>query len=107
VRNSLDWYKSSRHNYPVRRLSCLIPFWRHNTHTHPRAYQYDIHIIAFTRLFRIVNQFKEVFLQSNVPSGLNRWIDWRAVTLDYDRMLLDYRHEWAERFERDSDHTGE
>jgi len=40
-----------------------------------------------------------------VPNGLNRSIDFRAVTLEHDRMLSEYRQEWAERFERDSDHT--
>ncbi len=48
-----------------------------------------------------------MFQNPNVPNGLNRWLDWRVVTLDYDRILLNYRQEWAERFERDSDHTGE
>jgi hypothetical protein len=62
--------------------------------------------VAFTRLFRIVNQFQEMFPGPNIPDGLNRWIDWHAVTLEYDRMLLNYRQEWAGRFERDSDHTG-
>ena len=41
-----------------------------------------------------------------MPNGLNRAIDFRAVTLEHDRLLTNYRQEWAERFERDSDHTG-
>jgi hypothetical protein len=37
---------------------------------------------------------------------LNRSIDFRAVTLEHDQLLTNYRQEWAERFERDSDHSG-
>jgi hypothetical protein len=69
--------------------------------------QYDVHIIAYTSLFRIVNKFHQaVFSDPNVPNGLNRSIDFRAVTLEHDRLLSNYRQEWAERFERDSDHSG-
>jgi len=57
-------------------------------------------------LFRIVNKFhQEVFSDSNVPIGVNRPIDFRAVTLEHDRLLSNYRQEWAERFGRDSDHS--
>jgi hypothetical protein len=71
------------------------------------AYQYDVHIIAYTSLFRIVNKFhQEVFSDPNAPNGLNRSIDFRAVTLEHDQLLTNYRQEWAERFEQDSDHTG-
>jgi len=62
--------------------------------------------VAFTSLFRIVNQFQEMFPDTNVRDGLNRWTDCHAVTLKYDRMLSNCRQEWAERFEQDSDHTG-
>jgi hypothetical protein len=83
VRKSHEWYKSSNFNHP-----------------------YDVHIIAYTSLFRIINKFhQEVFSDPNVPNGLNRSIDFRAVTLEHDQMLTDYRQEWAGRFERDSDHT--
>jgi hypothetical protein len=41
-----------------------------------------------------------------MPNGLNRSIDFCAVMLEHDRLLMSYRQEWAERFERDSDHTG-
>ncbi|KAH9995295.1 fungal-specific transcription factor domain-containing protein [Russula vinacea] len=83
VRNSTEWYKSSPFNN-----------------------SYDVHIIAYTSLFRIVNKFhQEVFSDPNVPNGLNCSIDFRAVTLVHDRMLADYRQEWADRFEQDSDHT--
>ncbi|KAI9450688.1 hypothetical protein F5148DRAFT_1241982 [Russula earlei] len=39
-------------------------------------YQYDVHIIAYTSLFRIVNKFhQEVFLDPTIPNSLNRSID--------------------------------
>jgi hypothetical protein len=58
-------------------------------------------------LFRIVNKFhQEVFSDPDVPNGLNRSIDFRAVTLEHDRLLTTYRQEWAERFKQDSDHSG-
>jgi hypothetical protein len=64
-------------------------------------------MIAYSSLFRIINKFhQEVFSDPKVPNGLNRSIDFRAVTLEYDRQLTDYREEWVGRFERDSDHTG-
>jgi hypothetical protein len=47
-----------------------------------------------------------VFSDPNVPNGLNRSIDFRAVTLEHDQLLTNYRQEWAERFEQDSDHSG-
>ena len=71
------------------------------------AHQYDVHIIAYTSLFRIVNNFhQEVFSDPNVPNRLNRMIDFRAVTLEHDQQLTNYRQEWAERFERNSNHNG-
>jgi hypothetical protein len=71
------------------------------------VHQYDVHIIAYTSLFRIVNNFhQEVFSDPNVPNGLNRSIDFRAVTLEHDQQLTNYRQEWAERFERDSNPNG-
>jgi len=70
------------------------------------AHQYGVHIIAYTALFRILNKFyQEVFSDPSVPNGLNRSIEIRAVTLEHDRLLTSYCQEWAERFERDSDHT--
>lgn len=41
-----------------------------------------------------------------MPNGLNRSIDFRAVTLEHDQQLTNYRQEWAERFERDSNPNG-
>jgi len=85
IRKSHQWYKSSQYNHP-----------------------YDVHIIAYTTLFRIVNKFhQDVFSDPNVPNGLNCSIDFRAVTLEHDRLLTDWRQEWAERFEQDSDHSDE
>ncbi|KAH9162835.1 fungal-specific transcription factor domain-containing protein [Lactarius sanguifluus] len=81
MRRSLEWYKASNHNHP-----------------------YDVHIIAYSSLFRIINQFhQKVFSDLNVPNGLNRSIDFREVTLEYDQLLHNCREEWAERFARDSD----
>ncbi|KAH9030570.1 fungal-specific transcription factor domain-containing protein [Lactarius deliciosus] len=81
MRHSLEWYKASNHNHP-----------------------YDVHIIAYSSLFRIINQFhQKVFSDLEVPNGLNRSIDFREVTLEYDQLLHDCREEWAERFARDSD----
>ncbi|KAI9447292.1 hypothetical protein F5148DRAFT_1371274 [Russula earlei] len=83
VRKSLEWYKSSPNNHPC-----------------------DVHIIAYTSLFRIVNKFhQDVFSDPTVPNSLNRSIDFREVTLEHDRLLTNCRQEWAERFERDSDHS--
>jgi hypothetical protein len=83
MRHSLEWYKSSNYNQ-----------------------KYDVHIIAYSSLFRIINQFHQrVFSDPNVPNGLNRSIDFRAVTLEYDQLLKDCREEWSERFARDSDHN--
>ncbi|KAI9429945.1 hypothetical protein F5148DRAFT_1372352 [Russula earlei] len=71
VRKSLEWYKSS-----------------------PNNHSYDMHIITYTLLFRVVNKFhQEVFS------------DPTAVTLEHDRLLTNCRQEWAKRFERDSDHS--
>ncbi|KAH9024620.1 fungal-specific transcription factor domain-containing protein [Lactarius pseudohatsudake] len=81
MRHSLEWYKASNHNHP-----------------------YDVHIIAYSSLFRIINQFhQKVFSDLDVPNGLNRSIDFREVTLEYDQLLHNCREEWAERFARDSD----
>ncbi|KAI0251644.1 fungal-specific transcription factor domain-containing protein [Lactifluus subvellereus] len=83
MRNSLQWYQSSQYNHP-----------------------YDVHIIAYSSLFRIINGFhQEVFSDPNVPNGLNRAIDFRAVTLRYDQLLTNCREEWVVRFDRDSDHN--
>lgn len=48
---------------------------------------------------------QDVFSDSNTLNGLNRSIDFGPVTLEYDRLLTNYCQEWAERFERDSDHA--
>ncbi|KAH8976971.1 fungal-specific transcription factor domain-containing protein [Lactarius hatsudake] len=81
MHHPLEWYKASNHNHP-----------------------YDVHIIAYSSLFRIINQFhQKVFSDLDVPNGLNRSIDFRAVILEYDQLLHNCREEWAERFARDSD----
>lgn len=104
MRKSHEWYKSSIYNHPV---GYLVIGWVLSVTDPPMCTQYDIHIIAYTSLFRIVNNFhQEVFSDPNVPNGLNRSIDFRAVTLEHDQQLTNYRQEWAERFERDSDRNG-
>ncbi|KAI9454325.1 hypothetical protein F5148DRAFT_430858 [Russula earlei] len=86
VRKSLELYKSSPNNHP--------------------AYQYDVLIIAYTSLFRIVNKFhQKVFSGPTVPNSLNHSIDFRAVTLEHDWLLTNCFQEWSEPFERDSDHS--
>jgi len=100
VRNSHGWYKSSRYNHPVCHFISII-------------YPTDLlwltsmtYTLSLTTLFRIVNKFyQEVFPDPSMPNGLNRSIDFRAVTLEHDLLLTSYCQEWAERFERDSDHT--
>jgi len=83
MRNSLEWYKSSEFNHP-----------------------YDVHIIAYSSLFRLINEFHQrVFSDPSVPNGLNRRIDFRAVTLEYDDLLKSCREDWADRFARESDHN--
>ncbi|KAI9508549.1 hypothetical protein F5148DRAFT_1148956 [Russula earlei] len=83
VCKSLEWYKSFPNNHP-----------------------YDVHIIAYTLLFRIVNKFhQEVFSDPTVPNSLNRLIDFWAVMLEHDWLLTNCHQEWAEHFERDLDHS--
>ncbi|KAF8264089.1 fungal-specific transcription factor domain-containing protein [Lactarius quietus] len=84
MRHSLEWYKRSQFNHP-----------------------YDVHIIAYSSLFRLINEFhQKVFSDPSVPNGLNRTIDFRAVTLEYDDLLKRCREDWSDRFARESDHNG-
>jgi len=48
---------------------------------------------------------QDVFSDPHTLNGLNLSIDFGPVTLEYDQLLTNYCQEWAERFERDSDHT--
>jgi hypothetical protein len=69
--------------------------------------QYDVHIIAYTSLFQILNKFHQaVFSDPIMPNGLNQSIDFRAVTLEHNRLLSNYGQEWVEHFKWDSDHSG-
>lgn len=70
--------------------------------------QYDIHLCAYQALLRIVGSFHdEIFSDPNSPSGLNKEIDFRAVTAKHDENLTQYHHEWSRRFAEDSDPNGE
>ncbi|KIY68921.1 hypothetical protein CYLTODRAFT_373583 [Cylindrobasidium torrendii FP15055 ss-10] len=70
IRNSVDWYKRSKNNI-----------------------EYDVHMCAYTVLLRIVARFHEDILQAN-----GRRIDFRALTLPYDKELDDFYHDWDARF---------
>jgi hypothetical protein len=81
MRNSADWYKKSTYNH-----------------------QYDVHLCAYSSMLRIVAAFHdELFSDPDTPSGLNKNIDFRSVTLAHDENLTRYHEEWAKRFREDSD----
>ncbi|KAF9524196.1 fungal-specific transcription factor domain-containing protein [Crepidotus variabilis] len=81
VRNAKDWYKKSQYNHP-----------------------YDIHLCAYSALLQIVAKFHdEIFSDPTAPTGLNKKVDFRAVTLNHDRHLTGYHEEWLKRFKADSD----
>ncbi|KAJ3730753.1 fungal-specific transcription factor domain-containing protein [Lentinula raphanica] len=76
MRNSQDWYKKSKYNHP-----------------------YDVHLCGYTALLRIVARFHdEIFSDPNVPSGLNKRVDFLKVTLKHDEHLTAYHKEWEQRF---------
>ncbi|KAJ4490612.1 putative fungal-specific transcription factor [Lentinula aciculospora] len=76
MRNSQDWYKKSKYNHP-----------------------YDVHLCGYTALLRIVARFHdEIFSDPNSPSGLNKRVDFRSVTLKHDENLAVYHKEWEKRF---------
>ena len=76
---------------------------------------------------RVMSNFHdEIFSDTNVPSGLNQvsnselllysiftqehkpqQLDFREVTIRYNRQLQEYYEEWTRRFEEDSDLQGE
>jgi hypothetical protein len=81
VRNAMDWYKKSRYNLP-----------------------YDVHLCAYSMLLQIVAKFHdEIFSDPSSPSGLNKTVDFRTVTLKHDEHLTAYHNEWSKRFAEDSD----
>ncbi|TFK51353.1 hypothetical protein OE88DRAFT_1659301 [Heliocybe sulcata] len=81
TRHCKDWYRSSPYND-----------------------KYDIHICAYSTLLRIVAEFHEaIYSDPDSPTGLNKNIDFRDITLAFDRKLEDFHAEWDRRFHEDSD----
>jgi len=55
-------------------------------------------------MLRIVAAFHDnIFSDPDSPTGLNKNIDFRSVTLAYDENLTRYHEEWTKRFEEGSD----
>jgi hypothetical protein len=91
VRNPYERYNtSSQYNHPVRQLAHMTGVVINLTDLF-RA----LPSMAYTSsLFRIVNKFhQEVISDSNVPIDVHRPIDFRAVALEHDRLLSNYRQE--------------
>jgi hypothetical protein len=81
VRGAKDWYKKSKYNLP-----------------------YDVHLCAYSVLLQIVAKFHdEIFSDPSSPSGLNKKVNFRAVTMTHDATLTAYHEEWSKRFEEESD----
>lgn len=81
VRNSKDWFKKSPYNHP-----------------------FDVHLCGYTSLLRIVARFHvEIFSDPDSPTGLNKAVDFRSVTLAHDAHLSRYHEEWSQRFAEESD----
>ncbi|KAF9039281.1 fungal-specific transcription factor domain-containing protein [Panaeolus papilionaceus] len=81
VRNAKDWYKKSQYNH-----------------------SYDVHLCAYSALLQIVAKFHdEIFSDPSAPTGLNKKVDFKSVTLVHDQHLMNYHTEWAKRFDDDSD----
>ncbi|KAI0922432.1 hypothetical protein AcV7_005968 [Taiwanofungus camphoratus] len=81
IRNSENWYKQSPCNHP-----------------------YDLGLCAYTALLRVMTRFHdEIYSDPTSPTGLNRELDFRAVTLAYDEDITRYFEEWTRRFSEDTD----
>ncbi|EGO18461.1 hypothetical protein SERLADRAFT_481133 [Serpula lacrymans var. lacrymans S7.9] len=81
LRNSKEWYKKSQYNIKD-----------------------DLHLCAYSSLLRIVGRFHDdIFSDLNTPSGLNKQIDFRSVTLTHDAHLSRYFEEWSKKFAEESD----
>ncbi|KAG8996728.1 hypothetical protein FRB94_008065 [Tulasnella sp. JGI-2019a] len=81
VRHSADWYKRSPNNH------C-----------------YDIHLVAYTALLRLVARYlEEVYSDPDSPTGLNKNIDFRGLTDRYNKELSAFQREWSERFNKEAD----
>ncbi|KAF8836497.1 hypothetical protein BDN67DRAFT_1014656 [Paxillus ammoniavirescens] len=80
TRNSGEWYKRSQYRD-----------------------KYDIHLCAYSSLLRIVGRFHDdIFSDPNSPTGLNKSINFLAVTLQHDAQLTAYFEEWTKRFNEES-----
>ncbi|KAJ7140019.1 fungal-specific transcription factor domain-containing protein [Mycena crocata] len=78
---SEDWYKKSPYN------TC-----------------YDVHMCGYTALLRLIARFHEdIFSDSTSPTGLNKHVDFRTVTIAHDAKLTRFHEEWTKRFAQDSD----
>lgn len=76
IRTSAEWYNKSQYNL-----------------------DFDVHLCAHTALLRIVARFhEEVFSDPNSPSGLNKHVDFRKVTLKHDEHLMRFEEEWTKTF---------
>jgi hypothetical protein len=81
VRHGADWYKKSPYNH-----------------------KFDVHLCAYSAMLRIVAAFHDdIFSDTESPSGLNKNIDFRSVTLAHDANLTRYHEEWKKRFAEGSD----
>ncbi|KAJ7486494.1 hypothetical protein FB451DRAFT_1337421 [Mycena latifolia] len=79
-----DWYKKSPYNTP-----------------------YDIHMCGYTALLLLVARFyDDIFSDPTSPSGLNKHVDFRTVTITHDANLSRFSEEWTARFALDSDANG-
>ncbi|KAF8881560.1 hypothetical protein BD779DRAFT_1545499 [Infundibulicybe gibba] len=76
------------------------------THLRLASYemQYDIHLCAHSTLLNIVARFHdEIFSDPSSPTGLNKQVDFRTVTMTHDAHLTQHFEEWTRRFSQDSD----
>ncbi|KAG7085553.1 hypothetical protein E1B28_003110 [Marasmius oreades] len=76
LRHSADWFTKSQYNL-----------------------DFDVHLCAHTALLKIVAKFHDdIFSDTSSPSGLNKRIDFRTVTLKHDEKLVQFEEEWTKRF---------
>ncbi|KAJ7187010.1 fungal-specific transcription factor domain-containing protein [Mycena filopes] len=76
-----DWYKKSPYNS-----------------------SFDIHMCCYTSLLRVVARFHDdIFSDPTSPTGLNKRVDFRTVTMMHDAKLTAFTDDWAKRLAQDSD----
>jgi len=81
LRHAKDWYRKSKYNHP-----------------------YDIGLCAYSELLRIVAEFHDqIFSDPSSPTGLNKNVDFRSVTLIHDEQLIKFQEEWSLRFVQETD----